>query len=297
MRLHTSLRYGSSGQRDVAFQLLSNRTTFQVLARCISSSTGLADVTDPPIICDKRSACESTYPVFAYIAQMENEWYSAEASICAISSIANTPRPSVSEVTPDINEDVLARAVALLKSYGSRRSWYRLDFCSNSAANAAAFFGAKNNSQSINLMCNSGAAGISGVVLVYKNEISAFMGSTSGTCSPYQPSLLGYTVEPKKAEDTTFDFIHELYFIIPVSAGGGLLLIVVAATCFYSMSQPSTSETRRVVKHHTTAHPERNDGTGGQRHAMATLTNFVRLQRTNVGQGGGSLMRKPIHSV
>lgn len=215
-------------------------------------------------MCDVAPSCAAASPVtaqmYAYISTQKfpddvgAPWNIQESTACAIASLANVTAPYVGDALDDtspIDTDTRKAAEDALKNYGEERKWYKLDFCTTGVSATAMvtaatkFFGAKNNSESMNYACNSGTPGIAGVVLVKAKQLTVFSGSTSGTCAPFNANALGYSYPPGPpgpAPDDTPAFLAELYFIIPVSVGGGLIVLVAIGTCIYCVLQDDTDK-------------------------------------------------------
>jgi hypothetical protein len=90
---------------------------------------------------------------------------------------------------------------------------------------------------------------------VFNKQVSVFAGSTSGACSPYVADELDLAYPPGPPGDNTPDFLDELYFIIPVSAGGGLIFLAAVGTLIYCALAPDTKP--KVSKKHRKHHHSR----------------------------------------
>lgn len=288
-RAYALMGFTAIENRASAFTLLSNKDSagWKGLSKCVDDNVGLKNLADPPIVCDVAS-CQSPSinTVFMYIATKDatTRWSVPESTTCAIASIAGTAVPTVSllsdtDVANKIGDTaVIDKAKSSLSSYGDTKKWYSLDFCTVSGTNAQAtaaenFFGAKNNTQAVNLMCNSGSPGVAGVALVYRKQVSVFAGSSSGTCSPYDASALDFAIpaQPSPAKDKTPKFLTELYFIIPVSVGGFFGVVFLIWLMYYCTNSNDDSY-QKAPQHHQ--HHHRQHHHDAQRAPSRRYPNF-----------------------
>lgn len=226
-----------------ALNAVQTITTPSLLASCTELPRAVGRYT----LCNVPTCPFQNYTMYALVATKSapTGWETGRAAMCALSYLQDLNSPHVTSVsTPAIDAKIAKSVSDTLKTYGDKRQWFQVSFCVAYAPQQ--LFESKNNTQSINLMCNSGAAGVVAVALVYKNEASFFLGNNDGACLDYKEDALDYAYFSSPAKGQKNNIFTELYFILPVSIGGGLALVGVAVCVYYvSRSTPRKRQKKR----------------------------------------------------